>query len=257
MRDDSSLIIVIGRGRSGTRTLSHTLSASGVFMGKWLNSPGDKIPGDLMYKAARLMAAHVDWDGDLSWDFSRLHSMSIDPEFAALVDEYLEDVLRARTPRAGWKLPETILAYPWIVRMFPRASYVRIVRDPRDCLLGRHQTDNLADWGIPCAETTEEIEARVASWKYQYDIVKATPEPERFISVRYEDIVLDQEATLCGLEDFLEIPLARIVVRPTQIRKWRSDAKVLPHLSPLAHSMRELGYGNPLAHASESGPKAC
>lgn len=242
MTDDNKLIIVIGRGRSGTRTLSHTLCGSGVFMGKWLNFPGDKIPGDRMYKAARIVAAHVDWNGGLSWDFRRLHSMPIGSEFVALVEQYLEDVLSAKTTRAGWKLPETTLAYPWIARLFPQASYVHIVRDPRDCLLRRHQTDNLADWGVRYAEPRGQIEKRVASWKYQYEIVKATPTPERFISIRYEDIVLDQEATLSRLEEFLGIPLARIVVRPTQTGKWRSDPSVLPHLSPLTHHMRELAY---------------
>ena len=38
------LITVIGRGHSGTRAMSHTLSASGVFMGAPLNVSGDLVP---------------------------------------------------------------------------------------------------------------------------------------------------------------------------------------------------------------------
>jgi len=214
-------------------------------MGKWLNTAGDKIPGHPLYEAARLLAAHVDRTGDLTWDFAAVHSTPIDSEFASLIDGYLEDVLRSKSSRKGWKLPETTLVYPWITRLFPRANYVCIVRDPRDCLLGRHQTDDLRDWGIPCGEPRGEIEERVASWKYHQDIVKGTPIPERFISVKFEDLVLEQEMTLRRLEDFLEIPLARIVVDPTHVGKWRADPRVLPHLAPLADHMREHGYDDP------------
>ena len=40
------LTTVIGRGHSGTRSISHTLSASGVYMGEPLNGSGDLIPAE-------------------------------------------------------------------------------------------------------------------------------------------------------------------------------------------------------------------
>jgi hypothetical protein len=240
--DGSSLIVVIGRGHSGTRILSHTLLGSGVFLGKWLNAAGDKIPGDKMYDACRVIGRHVGWNGGLSWDFARLDSMPIDPEFTTHIEKYLEDIHAAKRKRKGWKLPETTLAFPWIARLFPQASYVHIVRDPRDCLLGTHITDDLTKFGISCPDTDDPIDRRVASWKYQYEIVKATPTPQRFITIRYEDLVLDQEATLQRLEAFLHIPLARIIVNRTRIGKWRHDHGILHHLEPLAIHMRELGY---------------
>ena len=65
------LITVIGRGHSGTRAMSHTLSASGVFMGAPLNDPGDLVPPEAMYEACRVLARHVRWRGGLEWDFAR------------------------------------------------------------------------------------------------------------------------------------------------------------------------------------------
>ena len=47
------LITVTGRGHSGTRAMSHTLTASGVFMGEPLNTSGDLLPGDSMYEAVQ------------------------------------------------------------------------------------------------------------------------------------------------------------------------------------------------------------
>ena len=38
-----ALITVIGRGHSGTRAISQTLYASGVYMGSTLNPSGDKV----------------------------------------------------------------------------------------------------------------------------------------------------------------------------------------------------------------------
>lgn len=242
-----SLTIVIGRGHSGTRILSHTLLASGVYLGKWLNPAADKIPGDPMYEACRLIGRHVEWDGALAWDFSRLHSTPVDPEFVSLVEQYLEDVLAAKRKRKGWKLPETTLAYPWIVRMFPRARYIHLVRDPRDCLLGGHLTDDLSQWNVPCPDTDDAIEQKAASWKYQYDIVRATPAPERFTTVRYEDLVLDLDQSMRRLEGFLDMPLARVVVSDARVGKWRSDERVLPHLAPLEQAMEECGYGDSAA----------
>jgi hypothetical protein len=237
-----NLISVIGRGRSGTRMLSHALVASGVYMGNLLNPSGDKVPARKMYDACRLIGRHVDWEGGLSWNFDRLHSMPIDPDFEGLVNDYLADVLSAERRYKGWKLPETTGVFPWIVRMFPEAKYVYIVRDPRDSLLHPHLTDDLRRGNVPCPELDTVLERRVASWKYQYEIVKATPRPQHFVSILYEDLVLDHEATMKRLEAFLGIPLARLVVRADRIGRWKVERDVLPYVEPLGEAMRECGY---------------
>ena len=72
-------------GQSGTRAISHTFSASGVWMGEPLNVSGDLLRPEAMYEASRLIARHVRWLGGLEWDFSRLHTMPIPPEFEALI----------------------------------------------------------------------------------------------------------------------------------------------------------------------------
>ena len=64
------LITVIGRGHSGTRSISHTLSASGVFMGEPLNVSGDLLPPEKMYDACRVFAQYVKYEGNNTWDSS-------------------------------------------------------------------------------------------------------------------------------------------------------------------------------------------
>ncbi len=218
------LITVIGRGHSGTRAISHTLARSGVYMGAIQNVSGDLLPPEDLYEACRIMARHVTWLGGLRWDFSRLHTMPIDPEFIRLVESYLASVLNnTRFERKGWKLPETTLIYPWIVRLFPDAYYIHWVRDPRDSIISRHLTDDLAEWGVPYEQTDDIRLRRAISWKYQREIVKATPPPARVIAVRFEDFILKQEETLAKLKGFLGFELVKIPVRPDSVGRWKTD----------------------------------
>jgi len=216
------MITIIGRGHSGTRAMSHTLTESGVFMGAPLNRSGDLVPPDDLYEACRVMARHVVHLGGLHWDFSSLFVVPIDPAFTRLVHSFLASVLNSSAERTGWKLPETTLILPWIVRLFPEIEYIYWRRDPRDSILSGHVTDDLAKFGVPYDPTDDERLRRAISWQYQYEIMKATPSPARRTEIRFEDFVLHQDATLRHLEGFLGFPLEKIAVNPQAIGRWRT-----------------------------------
>jgi Sulfotransferase family len=239
-----SMITIIGRGHSGTRAISHTLYTSNVYMGSLLNPSGDLVPPEAMYEACRVLASHVNWKGGLEWDFSQLHTMQIPEQFERLISVYLKSVLADKSENKGWKIPETTLAYPWIVRMFPEIKYVFWIRNPRDCILGRHITDDLTDFGIPYPKTDDVRLRRAISWKYQYDLVKSTPRPAHWLEVRFEDFVLKQEETLQRLEDFLGFKMARIIVRRDSIERWKLDDGV-NYFDFFAPAMIEYGYEIP------------
>ncbi len=235
------IITIVGRGHGGTRAMSHTLVESGVYMGAELNESGDLVPADDLYEACRVMARHVVHLGGLEWDFSKLNTMPIDGEFTRLVESYLSSVLASDAQNKGWKLPETTLIYPWIVRMFPDIRYIHWNRDPRDSILGAHLTDDLADFGIQYDATQDVRLRRAVSWKYQREIVKATAAPKYSIDVRFEDFITDQDNTLARLEDFLEIPLAKVEVRPESVGRWKTDT-LCHDFDFLAQDIIELGY---------------
>jgi len=206
--------------------MSHTLVQSGVFMGAELNQSGDLIPADDLYEACRVFSSHVKHLGGLNWDFSETYTNPIDPAFVRLVESYLHSVIESESPLRGWKLPETTLILPWIVRLYPKIHYIYWYRDPRDSILGEHLTDDLSDFGVPHEHTEDPIQQRAISWQYQFEMMKLTPFPERRIEVRFEDFVLNQCATLERLGSFLNIPLATIPVRTESIGRWRSDPTV-------------------------------
>ncbi|MGQ9553921.1 MAG: sulfotransferase family protein [Anaerolineae bacterium] len=235
------MVTVIGRGHSGTRAISHTLYASGVYMGSCLNPSGDLIPPEDMYEACRVLARYVRWQGGLEWNWDDVLSMDIPDEFIGLINSFLSSVLKSPVEYRGWKIPETTLAFPWIVRMFPEIKYIFWIRNPRDCIIGRHITDDLGRFGIQYPATEDERLRRAISWKYQYDLVKAVPKPENWLEVRFEDFVLRQEETLVRLEDYLGIKLARVVVQPEAVDRWRRDEGV-NYFDFFAPAMKEYGY---------------
>ena len=237
------MITIIGRGHGGTRAISHTLMASGVFMGAVINESGDMLPPDDLYDACRVMAKYVVHLGNNQWDFSQLHTLPIDSAFEFLVKRYLRHVLARKEPR-GWKLPETTLIYPWITRMFPDAHYIFWVRDPRDSILNSHLTDDLSDFGVPYDKPADDLlMMRAISWKYQRDIVRATPAPKHCLQLRFEDFVLQQDAVLKQLEDFLGIPMGKIIVRPDAVGRWKKSSEDFSRFDHLfKQDMIEQGY---------------
>jgi hypothetical protein len=235
------MFTVIGRGHSGTRAMSHTLSASGVFMGCPQNESGDLLPPQDMYEACRVFGRYVRWKGGHEWDFSAVLSMPIPDEFTRLIHSFLKVVLDSPAPLRGWKIPETTLVFPWILRMFPDIRYIFWVRDPRDCVLGSHLTDRLADFGVPGPEIEDIRLKRAISWKYQNDLVRATPKAARWTEIRFEDFVLRQDETLARLADFCGLRMGRIPVRPETVGRWKKDAGV-HDFEFLAPALRQYGY---------------
>jgi hypothetical protein len=236
-----SLIIIIGRGHSGTSLISRTLSAGNVWMGFPLNGNGDLVPAESIYQCCKLFAKGVKWLGGTNWDFSRALSGEIPEEAFVLIHHYLKSVLPHSSITKGWKLPETTLIFPWILRLFPEARYIHWVRNPLDNILGGHLTDNLNSFGIETPRTDQIHHRRAISWQYQFAIVKETPKPKRWTTIRFEDFVQKQEETIARLEQFLEIPLARLPVHIGAVDRWKREAHIVMY-GFLEKGMREYDY---------------
>lgn len=216
------MVTIIGRGHSGTRSISHTLSASGVYMGEPLNNSGDLVPPNDMYDACRIFGQYVSYKGNMEWDFSRVLEMDPDPEFVRLIERYLHSVLDSKAENKGWKIPETTLCYPWIIKMFPDIKYIHWVRDPRDCVLGIHVTDDLSTFNIPYDHTDNVYLRRATSWKYQRELMQATPDPKNVIRVRFEDMVFHQDEVLEKVGDYLGVKLAKIPMRTDSVGRYKT-----------------------------------
>jgi len=234
---------VIGRGHSGTRVLAQMLYASGVFMGDTINRTGEMVPPDPIWECCRLIGPHIQRIDETNWDFSRVFDVEIPTAFKRHLENYLAP-LRGEDP-SGWKLPEMILIFPWLLRLHPEVRYIYLVRNPRDCILGEHFTDWMEHLGVDFPPIPGDmLMQRALSWKYQYDIVQKSlfrQRPEHWLEIRYEDFVLDHERTMQRLETFLGMRLARIVVHTDSIDLWKSSPENTDfHF--LQEAMQKYGY---------------
>ena len=85
---------------------------------------------------------------------------------------------------------------------------------------------------------------RAISWKYQYDLVRATPRPKHWIELRFEDLVQRQDETIARLESCLGVKLARIPVKPEAVGRWKTDTGP-NYYDFLAPAMERHGYEMP------------
>ena len=114
------MIIVIGRGHSGTRLCSRLLSENGVYMGP-TNGAGDLVPAEDMRLACCVYAANVQRGLPT-------------PNFEKLMYRYTDPLFLKSGPR-GFKIPAANMCYPWIAAMWPDAFFIHWVRDPWDAIL--------------------------------------------------------------------------------------------------------------------------
>jgi hypothetical protein len=239
-------VIIIGRGHGGTRVASHTLSASGIYMGT-NNVSGDLIPAKGMCEAVKTAGSLVKRNSlfpyieplysEIAWDFSQLIASNPPDAFVSAVNQYLfhfdgygngysdgytdTQTFDGYIPY-GWKLPETVFALPWITKMFPNAYYIYWTRDPRDCILGGHTTDRLSVWGAPSVWYPNIIDARIESWAYQYQMMQDTPLPKNVIHMKYEDFISNQTSELNRLSQFLQMPMSAIPVFATDVGLYKT-----------------------------------
>lgn len=215
-------IIIVGRGHGGTRCMANTLRQSGLFMGH-VNGSGDTTPGKRLYEAVKMAGDYVEFLEPYEWDFTELVEMSPPERYIELMQEYLSPQFEGKDTY-GWKLPESVLALPWLVKMFPDAYYIHWVRDGRDSILSYHDTEHLDQWRIPhiVPRNSSRLLCAAVSWKYHEDMVQATPKPTHWMKVRFEDFVLRQGEELKRVGGYLDMDLTKIPVRREPVGRYVS-----------------------------------
>lgn len=254
-------VFIVSSPRSGSTLLFETLmrSPSVHTIGSESHGVIETIPG--LQIGARAFASN------------RLDVADATPEvvgelrrrFAALVRD--RSGARPRTGRLRMleKTPKNSLRVPFLAAAFPEARFVFLYRDPRETLAsmmeawmsGRFQTyHDLPGWPLPywsllltpgwralAGRPLPEIVA--AQWRAAIeallDDLEMLPR-ERWIAVRYRDLVADpaaEVARLCAALDYAwdeplgaALPLARSTLTRPSADKWRKHAAVIEPLLP-------------------------
>lgn len=168
----------------------------------------------------------------------------------------------------GDKSPSYITHLPLLVREFPEARIIHIIRDVRDSSLSAHKA-----WGKNLLR---------AAQRWQDDVSKCRADgreiPGRYMEVRYEDLLADPRATLTRICAFIDVNMDERMLAPTgetenigdakgmsalltsNVRKYESrlSPRLIRRIETIAcETLRSLNY--PCAYAGEpariAGPK--
>lgn len=98
----------------------------------------------------------------------------------------------------GDKNPGYSLQIPTLLRLFPKARFIHLIRDPRD----NHVSLAESGFELPLPAMT------AAKWRHFYRTIddEARQRPEQFYTLRYEDLVEQPESSLRAVCAFLGLP---------------------------------------------------
>jgi len=251
-------VILMGRGKSGTRLMAWACSHLGLSLGTTPRLPA----GDLDHQGFREVCKRL-----ARRNLDVAEPEQVRPRELALFQKAAYEAcrwLRFNDPQGvgwGWKWPETYLLMPYVFRTFPQARYVHMVRDGRDVAFKRHSTDDperplgrmLIDH-LGVAGQPRDIQA-AASWEFQVRRYLSfadahVPAAQRF-EMTYEQFCSKPEETMEQLARFLGIPMTdacRHYVHDTltdgQIAQYRNadPARVQAVEARIAPLLQQLGY---------------
>jgi hypothetical protein len=188
---------------------------------------------------------------------------SVDRAMAALVDHLFSSYAR-REGKIRWaeKTPTNILHIDYLFRLFPRAQFLHVIRDPRDtyCSIRQRAQTDKPHWARFSAKRSamDWRESVCAGMRHRH-------EEDRYYEFKYETLVQDADATMRGVLDFLNEPWDARIFDPgadnaeaqganidrhrlscTSVGRWRNELSShdLRKIQSIAGDlMIELGYG--------------
>ncbi|MFI4934540.1 MAG: sulfotransferase family protein [Caulobacterales bacterium] len=253
-------VVVFNASHSGSRLLAKVLRELGVFMGGNLNDSEDSL--DVFDFVRYLVETHAP-------DFSRLFEAG-DTALSEHAFATFSAHLTGRGPDQpwGWKLCETGHVLPVIARIFPGARFVHLIRDGRDVAFSPFLapkslfwrkiyfgTDRIRSWhGLDMTQRAYREHGHrfnAARWVNSVTLGRAHGAMlgERYLEVRYEDLVADLPASARRVAGFLNLdadldaPLTMPVFEGG-VGKWRRrSARELREIRPILEpTLASFGY---------------
>jgi Tfp pilus assembly protein PilF len=225
--DTPQPIFIVGFPRSGTTLVEQVLTAHPAI------SAGDELPfiHDIAGLAQRVLNSPLTYPDALCELWMGDQREGLDN----LRDYYLQRARQAGViaPGARWftdKMPLNETHLGLIALLFPASPILHLIRHPLDVVLSVFS--NQLTHGFCCAydlETTARHYALIADLIAHY----RAEMPMRYLPVRYEDIVEDQEAAVRRMLAFIGEPFDAACIDFTQNRRYARTASYAQVTEPL------------------------
>jgi len=274
-------LILLGMHRSGTSLTVRLLADAGIHMGSWLSRDAEAVHFQIVNRAiydatgsnwgrvdalvAQMRSpSFVEHHTELARD--RLFRHALRPLIRPRMERFLGDELwrkvEAGEPFAwGWKDPRTTLTFPIWLRIFPNARWVYIMRNGIDVAISLHRRAERQQqawshrlFGPDFVAAALDFDYCFRLWEQHMAFMhehQGLIRPDRYLQMRYEDLLADPEPNLRRLLAFAGQEVSDDTVRAAcrRINRSRLDNKrhaaayreQIPRLvvSPL---MQQLGY---------------
>lgn len=213
--ESNPLFFIVGRGRSGTTLLSRMLAQhselsvapEGFFAmnlrARFGNAHWDDRTIERFCDALVLENRMKTWGLELDEVSSRLHAalpaLNYQRACAVVYRCHAECTLGQPGARLfGDKNPHYSLMVGTLLKQFPDARFVHVVRDPRDNVLSFRS--------VPFDVNT--VSGLAARWRAYNEVIERAVRtaPERFLRVRYESLVAQPTLELTRICGFLGVP---------------------------------------------------
>jgi len=163
-----------------------------------------------------------------AWDDVRLYGphlhenfgvkrKEIDDHFRQMINLFLSHLYReSEAKRVGEKTPNNALVFPALNRLFPQSPLIHIVRDGRDVVRSMLERNWFLPDGSPHPTTTS-AENAAAYWARVVKFGRSTLDDEKarekYLEIRYEDLVTNPEPIMRQLVDHTGEPWSDQVLR--------------------------------------------
>ncbi len=198
--DRAGPIFILGFPRSGTTLVEQILSAHPAI------AAGDELPGigDLTRVLPSLLQSPIGYPEALLELCMAEQRRGLD----RLRDYYFDSVeaLNVCPPGVAWftdKMPLNETHLGLIHLIFPQAPLIHVIRHPLDVALSVYS--NRMSHGFDCGASLEGVARHYALIMDLVEHYLSQTRP-RYLRIRYEDIVDDQEASLRRMLDFIGLP---------------------------------------------------
>ena len=217
--DDGPHVFVVGSARSGTSLCSTFIKSSPDCVSYHAES---KLLKDCIFKYGPLTDEgararfYADWLESRQYRRSGLDREQADALFDGCQDYYcfLNAVMMAMATQQGahyWLdgTPDNMYVVDEIVEAFPNARIIHMIRD------GRAVATSLArlGWsGVPTSNFDDALDYAAIKWEMQVRRLRDFSKriTDRYLEVRYEDLVTDPECISQTICDFLGISLIEV-----------------------------------------------